>query len=740
MAFLPLALAYLFLSLPAGVMYTDPPAIHPMEIAGYETSALIRTQEDYPMPIGNFGDFFMSYGRRGFEKQAFYNNYWDSVGGIYSNGDAELYNFFSLELNDKEYIMQEKGLDELSGARVKMKEHFLFPVAYYEFDGLPVNMTAFSPFLFNDLYNSTLPVYCFVFEAENTGLEKMRISLSLNFENDIGWRDPYTGSWNTDGNENVPIGEGNYSGFYMTYDKSRKRVFDGPLDGREYLGNITILTTSEGCSLSQSGIEGKGVAQIEKRIELAPSERIRIPFIIATCFPYFNPGGRQYSAEWNESWKVNQYFEWYWSNFYDDSRDMALYAMENYEEWMGRIEEQSEGIIEDAGEEAARVLLNSLHVLGSESFFSKEGFFFTIEGEFTLLHTMDVMLYAQPFLAEFFPEIARNIVIEYAHSMNDDGRVPHSLFYDYAENHEEPYFVIMAYMSAEDDADFAEAIYPYVRKAMFFRLGEDVGKDGLINNRGGDHSYDMWSAPEMSYINSLWLLALRLTADMASELGMHEDAAYFSHLFSEAQDSFVKTFWNGKYFDLSAQPRGNLPWFERRGIEIRVPILDNSASQIEQITGVLFAELLGKEILPSSMAESATLFVYENNFDRHRGLGWINGVLPNGCIDMSALFPLYSTMVWSGVQWVLAAQLQSLGFSEEAGHVARITSENQLYRGFGLFHLSEGYTNLFGTTEINFPLLPSNENFVLLKPSIYPSYPRLMACWLYYFAMMNIEG
>jgi hypothetical protein len=97
-------------------------------------------------------------------------------------------------------------------------------------------------------------------------------------------------------------------------------------------------------------------------------------------------------------------------------------------------------------------------------------------------------------------------------------------------------------------------------------------------------------------------------------------------------------------------------------------------------------------------------------------------------------------MVWSGVQWVLAAQLQSLGFSEEAGHVARITSENQLYRGFGLFHLSEGYTNLFGTTEINFPLLPSNENFVLLKPSIYPSYPRLMACWLYYFAMMNIEG
>ncbi|MDY6985905.1 MAG: GH116 family glycosyl hydrolase [Candidatus Thermoplasmatota archaeon] len=701
----------------------------PASAAGYANSYGYQpTETEYPMPLGNFGNFFLSYGKRGFEKNAIYNNYWDSVGGTYSLGDAELYNFFSLEFEgeNKKYLLQEKGLESLGLKSAQMSEHFLFPVAYYEFYDVPVrlNLTAFSPFMFYDTFNSTVPAYCFVFMAENPYDKPLSFSLSLNFENDIGWRD---NAWNIDGNENIPI----ENGFYMTYDAEKKRA----LDKKEHLGNITIKT-SEDCSLSQGEIDGRKIAKVEKRVTLSPSESIEIPFIVATCFPLFNPGGKQYGKDWDESWKVSQYFEWYWKNFFDSSREIADYAMENYAQWLQIIKSQSEAVFNKVKEpEVAKLLLNSLHILGSESFYSKEGFFFTIEGEFTLLHTIDVMFYAQPFFVEFFPDIARNIVLEYAYSMSDEGRVPHSLFYDYAENHEEPYFVIMAYMSAKDDRSFAELIYPYVRKAMFFRSGEDVGKDALINNEGADHSYDMWSAPTMSYTNSLWLLALRLTSDLASELGIEEDAVFFEDLFERAQKSFVDELWNEEYFNLSSKRFGNLPWLERRGIEIKVPILDRKASHVEQITGVLFAELLDKQILPYNMSKSATLFVYENNLDRYRELGWINGVFPRGCIDMFAWFPLYSTMVWSGVQWVLAAQLYALGFTEEAEDVASITAENQLYRGFSLFNLGEGYTNLFGKTYLNFPLF--YENYVILKPPIYPSYPRVLACWLYYFALSS---
>lgn len=690
-------------------------------------------ESEQPMPIGNFGNFFLSYGKGGFEKNAAYNNYWDSIGGIYSQGTAELFNFFSLETGGERYMLQERGLDSLGMRRVRMSQRFLFPVAYYEFYGTPVEigLTAFSPFILKDTLNSTVPAYCFVFSVLNPSDKPLSLSLALNFENDIGWRDPYTGLWNLDGNTNVPV----KNGFYMTYDPAKKRVFDGALDGREYLGNITLMSTPE-CRLSEWQKNGRAVARVERAVTLDPGKSVEIPFVIATCFPYFNPGGALYGRDWDEGWKVNRYMKWYWSDLFTDSREVADYAIANYADWLSRIEEQNDRIFREIEDpEVAKLLINSMHVLGSESFYSNEGLFFTIEGEFTLLHTIDVLFYAHPFFVEFFPDIAKNIVLEYAYSMSEEGRVPHSLFYDYAENHEEPYFAIMAYMSAEHDREFAEFIYPFVKKAMVFRLGEDVGEDALIHNRGGDHSYDMWSAPTMSYINSLWLLALRLTADMASELGLEEDATRFGELFERAQKSFIDEFWNGEYFDLSAERSGNLPWFERRGIRVEVPILDNRASQVEQMTGVLFAELLGKSILPENMTERAALYVYENNFDGYRELGWINGVLPGGWIDMLACFPLYSTMVWSGAQWVLAAQLYALGLKDEAGRAASLTAQNQLYRGFSLFSLGEGYTNLFGTTRFNFPLF--HENYVLLKPTPYPAYPRILACWLYYSVLVS---
>ena len=730
MSSLPLLIALLLVSpVLMDPVYSKSPDLG---IMGYETPN--STNEDYPMPVGNFGNFFLSYGKEGLKKQALYNNYWDSVGGTYSQGDANLYNFFTFTLNNRTYVLQEKGFNEYEN--VNTTRHDLFPLTCIEFENLPVNLTLFSPFIFNDVQNSTIPVHCFIFQVKNEGDDPMRFSLSFNFENDIGWRDPETGEWNLAGNYNLPIETEKYLGFELKCNESEKK---GNLSGKEYIGNMTILTTRD-CKLEEYETDERKIVKITKEIDLAPKEEMEIPFILATCFPYFSPGGKDYSIRWDESWKVREYYEWYWKNSYENSKEMAIEAIETYGEWLEKIEKQQKEIFDSVDGEVAKLLLNSLHIFGSESFFSREGYFFTIEGEFTLLHTLDVMLYSHLFLVNFFPEIARAVIKEYCIAMSEEGRVPHSLWYDYADNHEEPNFVIMAYQTSVNDKEFMKEIYPYVKKAMLFRMGEDVREDMLMHNSGGDHGYDTWSAPTMSYINSMWLLALRLSADMADELGEKDDCQFFEATFRKAQESFIEKFWNGKYFNFCCGNFGAVPIIERKGHEIKVPILDKRVCHIEQITGFLFASLLDKEILPEEMAKSATFFIYENNFDRYRRLGWINGVFSNGLIDLFGWFPLYSTMVWSGVQWVLAAQLMAAGFKEEARAVANLTAENQLYRGFNLFHLGEGYTNLIGMTWLNFPLRPFNENFVPLKPPIYPAYARIMACWIYYFACRAPEA
>ena len=716
-------ISLLFLFIPLDNMYTNVPQEHPLNVAGYETTGLVKETEDYPMPVGNFGNFFMSYGKDGMKKQAIYNNYWDSVGGTYSNGDADLNNFFSLELGGKKWVLQERGFEEYENT--EMRAYFLFPLAYYEFDEMPINMTLFSPFIFHDVKNSTVPAYCFVFYAENSGDDVLEFSLTSHFENVIGWRDQ-DGERDSGGNFNQPVHGENYAGFFLSSTDQKKNT--------NYEGDVTIFTTPEGCSLREKGAS----IEIIKSVSLQPGERVEIPFVLATYFPLFNPGGRVYSPRWNESWKVSGDHEWFWADRYNSSKEVAIEALENYNTWLEKIEEQQRDIMDAVKDpEVSKVLLNSLHTIGTESFYSKERHFFTVEGEFTLLHTMDVMLYSHPFMAEFFPEIGKDIVREYCIAMDEEGRVPHSLWYDYAENHEEPYFTLIAYMSSRDDEEFCGEVYPYVKKAMLFRLGTDVGEDILIHNLGADHSYDMWSAPTMSYINSLWLISLKLSSEMADELGFHEDSIFFGRLFDIAQRSFIEKLWNGDYFNLCYGRYGTLPILERRDIGMKVPILDRRASHVEQISGVVFAALLGESILPEEYSKKATLHIYENNFDTFRGLGWINGVLPHGSIDFLAVYPLYSTMIWSGAQWVLAAQLHAMGFGEEASRVAEITARNQLYRGFGLFHLGEGYSSLIGTTNFNFPLVPSNENFVLLKPSLYPAYPRIMACWLYYLSVAD---
>jgi Predicted bile acid beta-glucosidase len=225
-------------------------------------------------------------------------------------------------------VLQEKGFNEYE--HVNTRRHDLFPLTCIEFENLPVNLTLFSPFIFNDIQNSTIPVYCFIFKVKNEGDDPMSFSLSFNFENDIGWRNPETGEWNLAGNYNLPIETEKYRGFELKCNESEKK---GNLSGKEYIGNMTILTTRD-CKLEEYETDERKIVKITKEVDLAPKEETEIPFILATCFPYFSPGGKDYSTRWDESWKVREYYEWYWKNSYENSKEMAIEAIETYGEWL----------------------------------------------------------------------------------------------------------------------------------------------------------------------------------------------------------------------------------------------------------------------------------------------------------------------------------------------------------------------------------------------------------------------
>ncbi|XVE48524.1 hypothetical protein DITRI_Ditri01bG0008700 [Diplodiscus trichospermus] len=318
------------------------------------------------------------------------------------------------------------------------------------------------------------------------------------------------------------------------------------------------------------------------------------------------------------------------------------------------------------------------------------GQFLYLEGiEYHMWNTYDVHFYASFALIMLFPKLQLSIQRDFAAAvmMHDPskmkllhdgqwvprkvlGAVPHDIGLD------DPWFEVNAYclyntdrwkdlnpkfvlqvyrdVVATGDKKFAQAVWPSVYVAMAYMDQFDKDGDGMIENEGfPDQTYDTWSVSGVSaYSGGLWVAALQAASALAREVGDKGSEHYFWYKFLKAKVVYQKL-WNGSYFN-----------YDNSGS------CTSSSIQADQLAGQWYARACGlMPIVDEDKARSTLEKVYNYNVlkvkDGKRGA--VNGMLPDGRVDMSSL---QSREIWSGVTYAVAATMIHEDLVDMAFHTA----------------------------------------------------------------------
>ncbi|WCJ34837.1 Beta-glucosidase GBA2 type family protein [Euphorbia peplus] len=302
------------------------------------------------------------------------------------------------------------------------------------------------------------------------------------------------------------------------------------------------------------------------------------------------------------------------------------------------------------------------------------GQFLYLEGsEYLMWNTYDVHFYSSFALLMLFPKLELSIQRDFAASvmvhdptrvkiMSDGkwvprkvlGAVPHdiglndpwfelnsyNLFSTSSWKDLNSKFVLQVYRDviATGDISFARAVWPSVYVAMAYMDQFDKDGDGMIENEGfPDQTYDAWSVTGVSsYCGGLWVAALQAASALANEVGETESSNYFWLKYQKAKAVYSKL-WNGSYFDYDSS--------------------GNTSIQADQLCGQWYARACGLcPIVDEEHLKSALEKIYNFNVLKVKdgARGAVNGMLPNGKVDMSAM---QSREIWPGVTYALAATM-----------------------------------------------------------------------------------
>jgi non-lysosomal glucosylceramidase len=584
----------------------------------------------------------------------------------------------------------------------------LYPRAWTEYKipdfNVDIICCQISPFIPHDYNTSCLPCGIYLWEITNNEKTEIEVSILLTWQNGYGSEyhsygnllNEYFESEKTVGvkmifetpeEENSPITmiistdkneEPNRKITYHTkfYSDGDGREIWIPFNEKGLLRNIDNKYKSE---------PGKTIAAaLSVNVKLNPKEKIQIPFVIAWDIPImtFGDGRRWYKR---------------YTNFFGKNGKNAVkiadYAIENYKDWIKKIEKWQDPIINDKSipNWFKTALFNELYFLAdgftiwehgevgkkslSNDYFGK---FAYIEcPDYPMYNTYDVHFYASFALAMLFPKIQKSITLDFAETVlkKDDekrimiydgkealrkpfGVIPHDLgspgedpwikinFYPL---HDPSYwkdlnskFVIQAYrdLLIENDLPFAKKIWSSILEAIKYLEQFDTDNDGLIENTGfPDQTYDAWVMKGVSsYCGGLWITALAAAGKIAEIIKDSEKAHYFNIKLAKAKKNFEEKLWNGSYYLLDTQRK------------------NRNVIMADQLCGHWWAKVCGlnKAFLKDENVNKALETIYnfnvKNFFDGK--LGAVNGMLTNGKIDNSGL---QSKEVWTGTTYGLAA-------------------------------------------------------------------------------------
>lgn len=512
-----------------------------------------------------------------------------------------------------------------------------------------VNMTAFNPFIPLDAKNSSIPAAFFEFEVENITSENVEYQIALSVAN------PYKDSINkADINNRIKTltllnnGAGRdeieYGDLTLATDCDTARTQTYWYRG-EWQDNIVSFwndfSTEKNIKDRVYDIEGTyDTGTLIAEIKLCPKEKKKVKFILS----WNVPNNYNYWNECKNDDGTHKTWKNYYATVFENSVQTAVYSLENWDYLYNRTLNFKKALHETImPKEVIDAASSNLSVLKSPTVLRLEdGSFYGWEGvhelegscEGTCQHVWNYA-YALCFL---FPELERSIRdLEFKYNTDENGKMGFRMLLPLGREEVNKFracvdgqmgAVIKCYREwkISGDNDWLRANWEKIKLVLEYAWsdknpdGWDLDKDGILEGRQ-HHTLDMELFGPSSWLEGMYLLALKAATEMAEFLGEAEKAKEYTELFEYGYKWTKENLFNGKYF-IHRVELANKEILEKYGADDywnaeakQIKYQIHEGSSIDQMLAQWHADIIGLgEIFDKEQVFNALSEMMKNNY------------------------------------------------------------------------------------------------------------------------------
>lgn len=528
-----------------------------------------------------------------------------------------------------------------------------FPIARLLFsdEDFPgnVKLTAFNPFIPCDSKNSSIPAAFFEFEVQNTENCPIKYTLAASLSN------PYECSKNEavcDENvcgvllENAACEDKNdlkYGNMCLASAPSEADVFSYWYRGSWRDGVVSYWNDfSSDAPMKKRDYQTSGkydTCTVTKESEIKPGESKKFRFVISWSSPNRNNYWTEDENTKKKIWKN------YYATVFENSFESALYSVKNFDSLMKKTLLFADTLhsstlpaeVRDAASANLSVLKSPTALrLEDGSFYGWEGVF--EDGgccEGTCQHVYNYA-YAMCFL---FPDLERSIRdIEFKYSTDDNGKMSFRTMLPLGSERSRMRACLDGQMGSvikvyrewklSGDDEWLRQKWENVKKVLEYAWsdknpdGWDRDKDGVLEGRQ-HHTLDVELFGPSSWLEGMYMAALKAAGEMASYLGDKEKAEEYMALFKKGYEYTRENLFSNGYFiqkidiedkSIPAKYEDALDYYwndEEKQIKYQI----KDGSSIDQLLAQWHADILGLgDIFDAKQVDAALASMMKNNF------------------------------------------------------------------------------------------------------------------------------
>ncbi len=511
-----------------------------------------------------------------------------------------------------------------------------------------VKMTAFNPFIPRDSKNSSIPAAFFEFEVENTEDYDMKYQIAISvanpFSTSVNKHEKKAGShFITMSNGSVQKDDINYGDLTVATDCDTVYYQSYWYRG-SWQDSIVSFWNEFSSELNFRDrvydTEGSNdTCTLLAEVYVLPHEKKKVRFVLSWNMPNnYNYWSKTEDDEIRKPWKN------YYATIFKDSCDSAFYSLENWDNLYNRTL-----LFKDAlhgttlPESVIDAAASNLSVLKSPTVLRLEdGSFYGWEGvnendgscEGTCQHVWNYA-YALCFL---FPDLERSIRdMEFKYSTDENGKMGFRILLPVGKRINEFRACVDGQMGAvikcyrewkiSGDNIWLKENWENIKKVLEYAWSDknpdawDLDKDGVLEGRQ-HHTLDMELFGPSSWLEGMYLAALKASAEMADFLHDENKAKEYRELYNKGYEWTKKNLFNGKYFiqktditdkNITDKYDASDSYWNDEVKEIKYQIAEGSS--IDQLLAQWHADIIGLgDIFDKSQVDTALADMINNNF------------------------------------------------------------------------------------------------------------------------------